>query len=92
MTANRHEMHCDREIDRQISSSQILGRVVAGGGSGGQGRADTAYWWCQAGHSGHWPGSTLHLVLGISMMAVIKYLLLFKDLSIHTELSTAVAE
>ena len=29
MTANRHEMHCDREIDRQISSSQILGRVVA---------------------------------------------------------------
>ena len=31
-------------------------------------------------------GSTLHLVLGISIMAVIKYLLLFKDLFIHTEL------
>ena len=62
MTANRHEMHCDREIDRQISSSQILGRVVAGGG----------WWWLgQGGHGllvvsgwSQWPLARLYFTLG----------------------------
>ena len=55
MTANRHEMHCDREIDRQISSSQILGRVVAGGG----------WWWLVVARAGR-----TRLIGGVRLVTV----------------------